>query len=300
MPDNATREALLRKIVQQEQEIERLQRSEEKLHAFAAALEQNNRHLQDFVYITAHDLQEPLNLIQAFGERLHTRYGDALSDHGRRYLKRIENTAVRMKNLIEGLLMYSRVTGEAQSFTIVDLTTVIHEVLADLEVRIERTGARIKLGKLPALIADPLQMRQLFQNLLGNALKFRHKGRPPLIIISTASQRASAPGTDGPEYCRICVKDNGIGFEKKYQHRIFSIFQRLHNRTQYEGTGIGLTICKMIVERHDGSIHAEGRPGRGATFIISLPVSRLASQANPPGQCETEESPAEDHTIPAF
>jgi light-regulated signal transduction histidine kinase (bacteriophytochrome) len=299
MPDNATREALLRRIVQQEQEIERLQRSEEKLHAFAAALEQHNRDLQDFVYITAHDLQEPLNLIQAFGERLHTRYGDTLSDHGRRYLKRIDNTAARMKNLIQGLLMYSRVTGEAQSFTTVDLTTVIREVLADLEVRIEQTGARIELGKLPALTADPLQMRQLFQNLLGNALKFRHKNRQPVIKISAANQ-APAPKADGLDYCRIRVEDNGIGFEKKYQHRIFSIFQRLHNRTQYEGTGIGLTICKMIVERHDGSIHAEGQPGRGATFIISLPVSRPASDADPLAQCESEESPAENHTIPAL
>jgi light-regulated signal transduction histidine kinase (bacteriophytochrome) len=259
---------LIKKVAYLEKEIERLRHSKKELHAFAASLEQNNRDLQDFVYITAHDLQEPLNLIQAFGERLHSRYGDSLSDHGRRYLERIENTAIRMQNLIKGLLMYSRITSEAQSFVDTDLSRLVQEVLADLEVRIEQSDALVEVGDLPVLSADPLQIRQLFQNLISNALKFRRAGTQPRISISCCTQQSEI---NGKEHCVISVKDNGIGFDAKYKNRIFSIFQRLHNRTEFEGTGIGLTICKMIAERHDGTIDADGVPGTGATFTVTLP-----------------------------
>ncbi len=250
-----------------EKAVKQLQLEKRELHEFAAGLEQRNRDLQDFVYITAHDLQEPLGLIQAFGERLSSRYGDTLSEHGRLYLQRIESTAARMQNLIQGLLRYSRVTTEAHSFVETDLGEIVREVLADLEVRIEQSGTRIEVGELSVIDSDPLQMRQLFQNLVGNALKFRRNGKTSVVKISSELLPAAA----GREYCRITVQDNGIGFDAKYQHRIFNIFQRLHKRIEYEGTGIGLTICKMIVERHAGMIEARGEPGTGATFIIKLP-----------------------------
>ena len=256
------------RIGELEQAVEQLQLEKRELHEFAAGLEQRNRDLQDFVYITAHDLQEPLGLIQAFGERLRSRYGGTLSEHGSLYLQRIESTAARMQNLIQGLLLYSQVTTEAHSFVETDLGEIVREVLTDLEVRIEQSGARIEVNERPIIESDPLQMRQLFQNLVGNALKFSSKGKPSVVRISS---ELVPPATDSREYCRITVQDNGIGFDTKYQHRIFSIFQRLHKRTEYDGTGIGLTICKMIVERHAGMIEAKSEPGMGATFIIELP-----------------------------
>ncbi len=264
---------LIARIGELEKASTQLKLEKKELHAFAASLERSNRDLQDFVYITAHDLQEPLGLIQAFGERLHSRYGDTLSEHGRQYLQRIESTAARMQTLIQGLLLYSRVTTEAHSFVETDLGEIVREVLADLEVRIEESGARIEVGELPVIDADPLQMRQLFQNLVGNAMKFRRKGKVSVVRIASELLPAAA----GRECCRITVRDNGIGFDTQYQHRIFSLFQRLHTRTEYEGTGIGLTICKMIVERHAGKIEARGETGAGATFIIKLPCRQASA-----------------------
>jgi light-regulated signal transduction histidine kinase (bacteriophytochrome) len=269
MSSNASRDDLLRRIGKLEAETAILRQSEQELRDFAKSLEQHNRDLQDFVYITAHDLQEPLHLIQAFGERLNTRYGNSLSDHGRRYLERIENTAARMQTLIQGLLLYSKATTETQTFVDTDLAVIINEVLTDLEVRLEQSGARVEVGHLPVIVADPLQMRQLFQNLIGNALKFRQEDRQTMVKISC--QRLP-PEKNDREYLQICVQDNGIGFDKKYKQRIFNIFQRLHNHKRYEGTGIGLTTCKMIVERHAGTIQATGEPGNGAVFTITLPL----------------------------
>jgi len=268
MVSNATHADLIGRIGELENAIKQLQLEKRELHEFAVGLEQRNRDLQDFVYITAHDLQEPLGLIQALGERLRSRYGDTISEHGRLYLQRIESTAARMQNLIQGLLLYSRVTTEAHSFVSTDLGEIVQDVLTDLDVRIEQSGARIEVGELPVIESDLLQMRQLFQNLVGNALKFRRKGKASVVRISS---ELLPPAAGGRDYCQITVQDNGIGFDTKYQHRIFSIFQRLHKRTEYEGTGIGLTICKMIVERHAGMIEARGEPGTGATFIIKLP-----------------------------
>lgn len=297
MSIDASRDDLLHRIEKLEEEIEVLRQSEEELRAFSAGLEQHNRDLQDFVYITAHDLQEPLSLIQAFGERLHSRYGNSLSEHGHRYLERIENTAARMQTLIRGLLMYSRVTTEAQTFADTDLAIVISEVLTDLEVRLEQSEARVEVASMPVIIADPLQMRQLFQNLIGNALKFSQENRQPIVKISS---RLLPSEKNGRKYLEISVQDNGIGFDKKYQHRIFSIFQRLHSRNLYEGTGIGLTICKMIVERHDGTIHATGEPGNGAVFTISLPLHPKIKVAESIDQQEIGEALTEENTTGAL
>lgn len=228
------------------------------------ALQRSNRELQDFAYVASHDLQEPLRKIQAFGDRLKAKCAAALTKDGADYLERMQNAASRMQTLINDLLAFSRITTKAQPFVAVDLAQIAREVLSDLEVRIEQTGGRIEVGELPTLEADPLQMRQLLQNLIGNALKFRREYAKPIVAINAH--------TNGDDCCRLTVEDNGIGFDMKYLDRVFGMFQRLHGRDEYEGTGVGLAICRKIAERHGGSITAESSPGKGATFIVTLPV----------------------------
>jgi PAS domain S-box-containing protein len=248
-------------------DITELKAANEKLRLYAARLEASNRDLQDFAYVASHDLQEPLRKIQAFGDRLRAKCGDALSETGRDYLARMSDAAARMQTLINDLLSFSRVTTKAQPFAPVDLDKVLREVLSDLEVRIEQTGARVETGPLGAIDADALQMRQLLQNLIGNALKFHKENEPPVIRVT--GQRLNG---EWPPRLQITVTDNGIGFEPKYADRIFGIFQRLHGRGQYEGSGVGLAICKKIAERHGGVITAQSAPGDGATFVVTLPV----------------------------
>jgi len=241
-----------------------------------AQLQRNNQELQDFAYVASHDLQEPLRKIQAFGDRLQTKCKEALSEQGHDYLERMQNAARRMQTLINDLLTFSRVTTKATPFVPVDLTKVTHEVLADLEVRLEQTEGRVEVGDLPTIDADPTQMRQLFQNLIGNALKFRREGEAPIVRVCGQHRLSQAGCLTGnasaTELCHITVTDNGIGFDEKYLDRIFNVFQRLHGRNVYEGTGIGLAVCRKIVERHGGSITAHSTPGQGATFIVTLPV----------------------------
>lgn len=251
-------------------EIAERKRVEEDLKAFTTRLEQSNRDLQDFAFVASHDLQEPLRKIQAFGDRLAAKLGAGLDEQSGDYLKRMQNAANRMQILINDLLTYSRVTTKAQPFVPTDLAQTVREVLADLEIRIEETGGKVELGNLPALDADPLQMRQLFQNVIGNALKYYRPGVPPLVRVSGELHE------DGG--CRIVVEDNGIGFEQQYSEKIFGIFQRLHGRNAYEGTGVGLAVCRKIVERHGGAISAEGFPGEGARFTITLPVYQIKEE----------------------
>jgi PAS domain S-box-containing protein len=252
-------------------------KQEEELQSIVVKLEQSNRELQDFAHIASHDLQEPLRKIMAFGDRLSSKYTEALDDQGRDYLKRMRNAAVRMQYLIQSLLMYSRVTTKAQPFVQVDLSAVKQEVLSDLEFRIMETGGHIvETDKLPVVNADPLQIRQLFQNLISNALKFSRKGEPPLVKISCKSVSANGTGKTRHE---ITIEDNGIGFEEQYADRIFGVFQRLHGRNEFEGSGIGLSICRKIVIRHGGVITAKSAPGQGARFIFTLPP--LEQKENP-------------------
>lgn len=239
-------------------------------------LARSNRELEDFASVASHDLQEPLRKITAFGDRLRTRCAGTLDETASDYLERMQNAAGRMQTLINDLLVYSRVTTKAQPFVRVDLDEVVREVLSDLELRIEKTGARIELGELPAVEADPLQMRQMFQNLLSNALKFQRREVPPAIKVeasildgdATVSRRF--PAAFG--VCQIAVEDNGIGFDEKYLDRLFKPFQRLNPQSAYEGTGIGLAICSKIAERHGGRITAESTPGRGTRFLVTLPL----------------------------
>ncbi len=248
------------------------ERHAEQMREYTSKLERSNRELQDFAYVASHDLQEPLRKIEAFGDRLVTRYGKDLPDDGRMFLDRMQNAAGRMRRLINDLLDYSRVTTKAKPFTRVALGEVLTGVLSDLQIRIEESGAVIKAEPMPAIDADATQMRQLLQNVLANALKFRKPDIKPEIVISCSAD--DRPRNGRPPHARIEIRDNGIGFDNKYKDQIFTIFQRLHGRLEYEGTGVGLATVRKIVERHGGSIDADGRPGIGATFIIELPMHR--------------------------
>jgi signal transduction histidine kinase len=246
------------------------------LEVYAGRLEQSNRELESFAYITSHDLREPLRKVAVFGDRLRSGYGEALDERGLLYLVRMQDAATRMETLIDGLLTYSRVTSKAQPFAPVDLSQVAREVVSDLEVRIEQVDGRVEIANLPSIDADALQMQQLLQNLIGNALKFHREDEPPLVKVHAQllNGRGDLPVKEGTtaERCRITVTDNGIGFDEKYLDRMFQAFQRLHSRSEFEGTGIGLATCRKIVERHGGEITAQSRPGQGATFIVTLPV----------------------------
>jgi PAS domain S-box-containing protein len=252
--------------------------AEEALRDYAARLESSNRELQDFASIASHDLQEPLRKIEAFGDRLVARCGSELSDAGRVYIERMQDAAGRMRCLINDLLTYSRVTTKARPFAPVDLARIAREVMSDLQVAIEQAEARIVLGDLPVIQADATQMRQLLQNLLSNALKFRCAGRTPEVSITGRLYTPERPEdrAAAPRMCEITVADNGIGFRQDYAERIFGIFQRLHGRSEYPGTGIGLATCRKILERHGGTITASGRAGEGARFVCTVPARQAA------------------------
>ncbi len=240
-----------------EAEVERRREIEKELH-------RSNQELQDFAYVASHDLQEPLRKIQAFGDILENEFGNQLGE-GAEYLKRMHAAAGRMSQLIEDLLLFSRVTTKPPTPVKINLNQIVEEVLIDLENRLDETAGRVEVGDLPVVMADATQMRQLFQNLIANALKFHREGVPPVVKVT------SRPSTDKKNMHAITVEDNGIGFDEKYEERIFGVFQRLHGRGSYEGTGIGLAVCRKIVERYGGTITAEGRQGEGAKFIINIP-----------------------------
>lgn len=249
--------------------------AEQQIEIFNKRLQQSNRELQDFAYVASHDLQEPLRKVQTFSDRLKSKYADRLDETGIDYLERMRSAANRMQKLIQDLLSFSRVTTKAQPFVSVDLEKIVSEVLSDLEVKIEETGALVATNDLPVIDADPLQMRQLLQNLIGNALKFRRDGVEPHLSIIAEPMKNGNSGN-----YKITVEDNGIGFDEKYLDKIFTVFQRLHGRTEYEGSGIGLAVCRKIVERHHGTITAESSPGNGAKFIVHLPARQSNGELN--------------------
>ncbi len=252
-------------------------RTHDALARKAAELARSNAELEQFAYVASHDLQEPLRKIQAFGDRLKTKLDTINLQDGKDYLERMQSAAARMQRLINDLLTFSRVISKSASFVPVDLGQVTREVLSDLEVRIEQTKAHVDVGQLPTIQADPMQMRQLIQNLVGNALKFQQADAKPLISISAQTLRKAfngvAEGGSEQELCELTIQDNGIGFDEKYSEKIFAMFQRLHGRNEYEGTGVGLAVCRRITDRHGGTITAKGKPGEGAKFVVTLPVT---------------------------
>ncbi len=258
------------------QDLTELRQQEKALRRYTQELQRSNRELQDFAYVASHDLQEPLRKIQAFSDRLVDKHVDQLDATGRDYLGRLHSAAGRMHELINGLLAFSRVTTQGQPFAPVDLNAVVQTVLEDLDWRLEQTHGTVAVDALPVIEADASQMRQLMLNLVANALKYHRPDVVPQISIrcSPVKDAATAHATvnTAPTAYRIEVQDNGIGFDSKYAERIFGVFQRLHGRSEYEGTGIGLAICRKIVERHNGQITAAGVAGQGATFTIILPA----------------------------
>lgn len=248
-------------------------RAEMQLKLYASELERSNDSLKDFAAIASHDLQEPLRKVVSFGDRLFKEFGESLDERGRDYLERMQGAAQRMKSFIYDLLEYSKVASKPRALKQVNLKLVIDEVLVDLEASIKQTQGRVIFSDMPTLEADPLLMRQLFQNLIGNALKFHKPDIPPVVKI----------------YCRytnkgfweICVEDNGIGFDMKYHDRIFKPFQRLHGRTRYEGSGMGLAICQKIVAVHSGIFSAKSEPQVGSKFIVRLPEKQRVKEISP-------------------
>ena len=244
------------------------------LSLYSDELSRSNRELEDFAFVASHDLQEPLRKIMAFGDRLNTQ-SDNLSDKQRDYLQRMRSAAKRMSKLISDLLEFSRVATRGKPFQLTKLNDIVEHCTDDLSVLIEETGAQLHVAELPAINADPTQMQQLLFNLLANGIKFsQNQTHPKVSVTVSPCQQPSEIEVEGlSDWIRIEVKDNGIGFEQEYADKIFAPFQRLHGRESYKGTGIGLAICRRIIERHNGIITAQGNPGKGATITAILPTN---------------------------
>ncbi len=277
IPDVSYTESLLKIAAKRtELEMERIL-NEKKLAAKNLELQNQNAELASFSYIASHDLQEPLRKIQAFTSRIREKESSCLSDSGQDYFNRIIDAAARMQSLIEALLNYSRTNTTDIKLEATDLNQVLADVKIDLHEDIRKKNVIIESDSLPVLKLMPLQFHQLFSNIICNAIKYRRPDVQPHIKISTQivdrSEIKGAPELRNSKYWKISVADNGIGFEPKYESKIFELFQRLHNRSEYEGTGIGLAICRKIMQNHHGVIQAIGTPGVGATFNMFLPVS---------------------------
>ncbi len=247
--------------VWEQQEV--LRRSRDELEERTVELERRNRDLQDFAFIAAHDLSEPLRKIQTLGSLLEAKGADRLSEQERDYVSRMTGAASRMQEQLDALLRYTSVDRKGQEFKPAKLDDAVRDAASDLESAVRQIGACVEIGPLPTVMGDPYQLRQLFQNLIANALKYHRTGFKTIVKIY---------GDEKDGKCRISVEDNGIGFDEKYMEKIFQPFQRLHGKHEYPGTGIGLAICRKIVERHGGMITARSTPGKGSTFIVTLPV----------------------------
>lgn len=246
-----------------------------------ARLEAANKDLDLFAFMASHDLQAPLRKIRMFSDRLLTASENSFGKEGRLYLSRIQEVSKRMQDLINDILRFSKISVEKQNFVEVDLNGVVEEVLSEMEGVIQDKGAKVEVGRLPVLPASTVLMGPLFSNLISNSLKYCKKNDTPQIRIRYEEVPAlvSVNGRE-PEvrYGRIYIEDNGIGFDQKYAEQIFDMFRRLHPNAEYEGTGIGLALCKKIVEMHKGFISALGRPGEGAVFIVSLPLTGMQTE----------------------
>lgn len=242
-------------------DLTQLKETQSALEQQAIELKQSNADLEQFAYISSHDLQEPLNTAASFAKLLRRRYENQLDDDANEFINFITDATDRMKGIIRSLLEYSRISSDGRQLTQVPVDKVLEEVQQNLKQRIAGSGAVIRIGIMPGVRANEAQMLQLFQNLIGNAVKFR-SSQPPEITIQAEEQ---------PGHWLFSVADNGIGMDMKHAgKKIFQVFQRLHARDEYEGTGIGLAISKKIVERHGGTIWADSQPGKGTVFYFTL------------------------------
>ncbi len=246
-----------------------------KLLSTIDGLKKANKELDRFAFMASHDLQEPLRKIRTFSDRLFIKYKDNLDEDGVMNINRIQKAAVRMEELINDILTFSKLNDQKDFFVETDLNAVLKDTLDDLHQTIVDSNAELDLGVLPVLSVNPKLMKPLFFNLLSNALKYCRKNVPPRISISSenfSTAGLNAKDEEQDQFCRIFFKDNGIGFEQQYAEQIFEMFQRLHSQAEYKGNGIGLTLCQQIVEKHHGHISALSKVNEGSTFIVSLPL----------------------------
>lgn len=265
-----------------EMEIKERKASEEKVKHLnrqllenIASLEQANKELDRFAFMASHDLQEPLRKIRMFSDRLSLRYNDVMDDDGRTNIQRIHKAAERMQNLITDILTFSKISVDNPAFVDCDMNGLIKEVILDLDEEVKAKNAKVVMEPLPTLSVNPSLIKPLFHNLIGNALKYAKKNTVPVVQISSETSsgiNGVSPEGGSSRFCRIYIKDNGIGFDQKYAEEIFGMFKRLHHNSEFQGTGIGLALCKKIVEQHKGYISARSKIGEGSTFIISLPI----------------------------
>lgn len=263
------------KVMGTTKDVTQLKDYERQLEKKLFELERSNRDLEEFAYVASHDLQEPLRKISTFSERLRLKFDGELGEDGNTYITRMLNAAANMRMLIENLLDFSRITSKEVYFETVDIDTLFNEVIAELELQVDESHATIQKGKLPVLEVMPSQIKQLFSNIILNAIKFRKPGVAPVIRVNsrpvTLQEKEEQLLHKNIDYHAITIQDNGIGFEQEYAEKIFYIFQRLHGKAEYPGAGIGLAICKKIAENHRGKLFAKGTPGEGAAFIVILP-----------------------------
>jgi signal transduction histidine kinase len=243
-----------------------------------ALLESANRDLDRFAFMASHDLQEPLRKIRTFSDLLFVKYQEVLDTPAINYISRIQNAAVRMQTLISDILAFSRINNEKDTFVNYNLNLILQEVLDELDATVQSKKARIEVEPLPFIDVNPGLIRPLFENLLSNALKYSKKDEAPVIQIRSEIISATTSNKEPIQYCRIYVQDNGIGFDQVYAEQIFDMFRRLHVHSEFEGTGIGLTLCKKIVEKHNGFISVQSKVNKGSTFIISLPVHQVSAE----------------------
>jgi len=267
-----------KKLMQQELE-KHVQERTDDLQQMNRELERSNNELQQFAYVASHDLQEPLRKIMTFSDRLQQHFGNALSEKGNGYVEKIIDSSKRMTRLIDDLLNFSKITRQTEPFKRTNLNTIVKNVLGDFDEIMKDKKAKVEYKELPVIQAIPVQMEQLFHNLISNGLKFSGKAKQPLITITARPldkkhiDRFPQLNVD-TDYYEIIVKDNGIGFDEEYADQIFVIFQRLNDKQEFPGTGIGLALCRKIVNNHNGEIFAQSKEGKGAAFHVVLPANQ--------------------------